>query len=532
MTKKTDRELQALLRRDFSAFIERVFYELNPGAMFLSHWTIDLIAAKLEACRRGEIKRLIINLPPRHLKSIAASVAWSTYILGHDPTAEILGVSYAQDLSEKFSRDARTIMSSAWYQRLFPTRLLANRQAANEFETTAHGFRKATSVGGVLTGRGADFIIIDDPLKPDDAMSETLRKSTNDWSSRTLIPRLTDKATGCIVLIMQRLHEDDLAGHLLAQDGWELLSLSAIAEEDEIHVIETPFGRERVTRKSGEALHPERESLATLDLVRASMGTANFSAQYLQAPTPPGGLLVKPEWFKRYKPEDLPRSFGQIVMSCDTANKVSELTDYSALTIWGVKDKQIYLLHVLRRRMEYPELKRTVIETAKQFGATVVLIEDRASGTQLAQELKADGLYSAQTCEPNGDKVMRFRAQTATIENGFVWLPQAAHWLDEYLKEVTSFPNGGHDDQVDSTAHALAWIKKPDPGAGWCAYYEGVWEEQQGIVRPKVHMLVPPGISHVLTLLGRQLPVPNDRVILVTEEEAQCLLGPGFKILD
>ncbi len=529
-----EKEFLAMLRLYFAAFVERCFYELNPGAVFSPHWSVDLLAAILDSCRTGETRRLIINLPPRHLKSIIASVALPAFLLGHDPAAQILCVSYSQDLSEKFSRDCRTIMSSAWYRRLFPrTRLSPTRQAANDFETTAHGFRKATSVGGVITGRGADFIIIDDPLKPEDAMSKSQREGTNEWYSHTLFSRLNDKKLGRVIIIMQRLHEDDLVGYLLAQGGgWDLLSLPAIAEADEVHTIKSVFGDERVTRRQGEALHPERESLATLETIRQSLGSAVFAAQYQQAPTPPAGLMAKLSWFKRYKQGDLPTRFDQIVMSCDTANKVSELSDYSVFTIWGAKNKNYYLLHVLRRKMNYPDLKRTIKETAEQFRVTTILIEDRASGTQLIQELISEGFDSVKGCSPDGDKVMRFHAQTGTIENGFVWLPEEAHWLADYLHEITAFPNSKHDDQVDSTAQALAWFKIPNSAEVWIAYYKHLAEVAWGIEPPSVRMLAPIGISHVQTLSGKSVAVPNDRIILLTERDAAPLVAAGFKRLD
>lgn len=479
MTQALNRQLRAILRRDPSAFIEKVFYELNPGAVYLPNWTIDLIAATLEQVRLGMITRLIINLPPRSLKSIIASVAFPAFVLGHDPTAEIICTSYAQDLADKFSRDTRTIMLSNWYQDLFSgTRLSSNRMAAAEFETTMHGFRKATSVGGVLTGRGAKFIIIDDPMKPEEALSKALRENTNHWFSHTLFSRLNSKATGCIILVMQRLAQGDLTDYLIEQGGWTVLNLAAIAQDDEEYVFDNTFGRVKIIRRKGEALHPAHESLETLESIRKNVGSAVFSAQWLQEPTPPEGLMVKREWFKRYTPEDLPDSFDQVVMSVDSANKATELSDYSAMTIWGVNGKEIYLLHVLRRKLNYPDLKRTVIETAQQFAASTVLIEDRASGTQLIQELLADGLYAVTGVEPVGDKVMRMNAQTAMIENGFVYLPTEAHWLDEYLHEMTAFPNAKHDDQVDSTAQALQWVKAtPEPGI--LGFYRMRYEEEQ-----------------------------------------------------
>jgi hypothetical protein len=221
-----------------------------------------------------EIPRLIINLPPRHLKSLLASVAFPAWCLGHDPSAQILCVSYAQDLADKLARDCRGIMMSPWYRRIFPTRLAPHRQAVQEFLTTRQGYRLATSNGGVLTG-GADIILIDDPLKPEEALSDTQRQAANDWFSHTLYSRINNKRTGAIVIIMQRLHEDDLVGHVLTQEPWEVLSFPSIAEQDERHEIETILGPRSFTRRRGEALHPEREPLDTLDRIRRTIGEYN-----------------------------------------------------------------------------------------------------------------------------------------------------------------------------------------------------------------------------------------------------------------
>src|SRR5579872_7290686 len=238
----TGREYLTLLRCDFCGFIERSFNELYPHAEYLPNWHIEVMASKLEAIRRHEITRLIITLPPRNSKSHCASIAFPVWLLGQQPSAQIIGASYGQDLANKLAMDCRSLMWSRFYQQLFPTRLLPQRQAVQEFATTEGGFRLATSVGGVLTGRGADFIIIDDPLKPDEAVSDVRRKAVNDWFDQSLVSRLNDKRQGCIVLIMQRLHEDDLVGHVLEQGGWKLLRFPAIAEEHELYTIETPYG--------------------------------------------------------------------------------------------------------------------------------------------------------------------------------------------------------------------------------------------------------------------------------------------------
>ena len=213
----TPAEYGVLLRHDFASFAARCFHDLNPQTCLAVNWHLEVIAAKLTAVREGKIRRLIINMPPRHLKSLMASIAFPAWCLGHDPSAQILCVSYAQDLADKLARDCRGIMMSPWYRQLFSTRLAPQRQAVQEFITTRQGYRLATSTGGVLTGRGADIILIDDPLKPDEALSDTQRQGCNEWYDHTLYSRRNNKQHGAIVIIMQRLHEDDLVGHVLGQ---------------------------------------------------------------------------------------------------------------------------------------------------------------------------------------------------------------------------------------------------------------------------------------------------------------------------
>ena len=457
----TANEYRELIRRDFYAFIEKCFYALNPATSFLRNWHIEAIAAVLEACRRSETKRLIINVPPRSLKSICASVAFPAWLLGQNPSSQIICASYGQELANKHALDCRSILASAWYQALFPrTRLSSERQAVQEFATTRQGFRLATSVGGMLTGRGADFLIVDDPLKPEEALSDTQRQAVNDWYDHTLYSRLNDKRQGCIILIMQRLHEDDLVGHVLDREPWRVVRFPAIAEQDEVHNIVTPLSNREFRRSAGVALHQEREPLEVLQRIRETLGEYNFAGQYQQAPAPLGGGMVKSEWFKIYTPADKPSEFELIFQSWDTANKPTELSDYSVCTTWGVKDKHAYLLHVLRKRLDYPGLKRAVREQAEAFKPETILIEDKASGTQLIQELVSEGIHAIKRYEPKMDKTMRMHSVTSTIENGFVHLPDKAAWLTDYLYEVGTFPNGKYDDQADSTSQALDWFKQ------------------------------------------------------------------------
>jgi predicted phage terminase large subunit-like protein len=454
-----------VLRHDLCAFTHRSFLELNAQTPFLSNGHIEVLAAKLEEVRRGSCRQnIIINLPPRHLKSHIISIAFPAWLLGHDPSKQILSVTYAQDFSDNLARKSRTLMTSPFYEALFDTRLAKGREAVSDFETTAGGSRFSTSVGGVLTGRGADIIIIDDPLKADDALSEPRRRSVNEWFDNTLRSRLNSQEKGAIIIVMQRLHADDLVAHVQQHESWDVLSFPAIAEQDETYDFLTPYGRRRIHRSTGEILQPALLSPTALESQRRGMTEYNFVAQYQQDPQPPSGIIVKREWLKFYDPSDLPKQFDQIFQSWDTANKDTELSDFSVCTTWGLKERHLFLLDVYRHKLEFPALKRAVRDLAALHRAKIVLIEDKASGSSLIQELRAEQ-FSLVRAAPamDGDKVMRLRAQTAKIEGGFVLFPKKAHWLEAYLSELISFPNSKYDDQVDSTVFALAWSTSHRP---------------------------------------------------------------------
>ncbi len=453
----------AFLRHDLVTFIHRAFGELNPQTRFQPAPYIQLLAARLEDCRAGKIRRLIVNLPPRSLKSHCASIAFVGWLLGHNPTIQIIAASYGQDLADKLARDTRTLMESDWYRTLFPTRLSA-RRAVNDFATTAGGTRMATSVGGVLTGRGADVIIIDDPLKPDEALSEVGRRAVNDWYDNTLLSRLNNKSTGCIIIVMQRLHQDDLVGHVLRQDDWTVVSFPAIAEEREEVVYLTPYGPRQFVRRPGEALHPERESVQEYHLMRGRIGLYNFSSQYQQRPIPVSGNLIRREWLRFYHPDHERLQKWRIVQSWDTASKTSELNDYSACTTWSLEGDKFYLLDVFRQRLNYPDLKRAIISHAAAYGSPTVVIEDKSSGTQLIQDLRNERMLDVVEYKPpaGADKIMRLHACSDRFENGRVVLPERAPWLDDYITELIGFPGAKHDDQVDSTTQALDYLREPD----------------------------------------------------------------------
>jgi predicted phage terminase large subunit-like protein len=442
------RLLDDIQREVFEAFVHRAFCVINPGQEYTQNWHISAIAHALDKVRRGESKRLIIAMPPRYLKSVTVSIAFPAFLLGHDPSLKIIAASYAESLAAAHSNEFRRLIQSDAYKRLFPkTRVDPAKNTETEVRTTAGGLRFATSVGGALTGRGGQLIIIDDPLKPDEAA----------WYEKTVTSRLDHKGEGAIILVMQRLHVDDLAGHLLEAGGWDYLGLPAIAEIEEA----IPLTRDRVhTRRPGELLFPARESMAVLDQLKREMGSYAFSAQYQQEPVPLGGGLIKWDWFRFYDEDKLPPYPHEIVISWDTASKSTQLADYSVGTVWARYGDNCALLDVVRGKYAFPELRRIVISTAAKYQHRKILIEDVGSGTALAQVLRAEGL-PVDAIRPFGDKVMRMSAQTARIEEGRVFLPKSAPWLKALRDELVAFPHGKHDDQVDSIAQALAWFTQP-----------------------------------------------------------------------
>jgi predicted phage terminase large subunit-like protein len=390
------------------------------------------------------------------LKSIAISVAYVAWRLGHDPTLRVIVVSYSAELAAELHRQFRMVVKSAWYAELFPNVRWA-KETSVEFVTSRGGGRYATSVGGTLTGRGADLIIVDDPLNAAESHSETARKKLIDWFGGTLASRLNDKTRNPMIVVAQRLHEDDLPGHLLRAGGWQHLSLPATALERE-RILIGP-GRFHL-RRPGEALHEAREPLHVLEQIRAEIGSLKFSAQYQQQPVPLEGNLVRREWFKPYDALP-PRTYNsRIVQSWDVAATTGSGSDYSVCTTWLICGGNFYLLHVFRERLTYPPLRCKVIELAQEHRTETILIEDAGFGLNLIQDLYTDKpawMPNPIGIKPVSTKLDRFEAQTAKIEAGHLRIPNEAHWLGAFLNEMLAFPNARHDDQVDSVSQFLQW---------------------------------------------------------------------------
>ena len=449
--------VDALIREDFCAFLQRVFQTVSPGDTFQANWHHQAIAWQLERIEFGLNRRLVINIPPRSLKTIIASIAWPAWLLGHDPTRKIVCISYSADLALSFARECRKVMQTAWFQRAFPACRLSRRTAEHDFETTRGGGRFSTSIDGTLTGRGGHVVIIDDPMKVSDANSESARRKAMEFYSQTAISRLNDPSTGAMLLVMQRLHEDDLAGRLLDEEKWHHLCLPARADER----CKIPTGPKTYhIMRPGEYLEPIRSGADELIDLERRMGSPTFSAQYLQRPVPATGQLIRREWL-RFQDVMPDRSMGgTLVQSWDTANKAGLFSDYSSCVTALVQGNRIYVLDVYRERLDFPQLRASVVRLANHWRADVLLIEDRASGEQLLRTLWHDrprGVPTPIARPATTDKESRVAGQSHRIEAGDLILPRDAPWLASFLHELLGFPNARYDDQVDALTHLLGW---------------------------------------------------------------------------
>jgi predicted phage terminase large subunit-like protein len=451
-------QLDATLRSSLFAFTWFVFDLLHPSDRFIPAWHVKAMVRALDDAVAGRTKRLLITVPPRHLKSITASVALPAFWLGHDPTARIIVASYGADLASKHARDFRAVLSSPEYQRLFPqTRIDPKRNTELEVMTTARGMRKAVSVGGPVTGFGARVLIVDDLMKAADAQSETERRRVKEFFDQTLYSRMDDKTEGIIIAIQQRLHEDDFAGHLIDK-GFEHLTLPAIAEEDLTYRL--PMGLE-YTRHKGEALFPEKEPLETLEEIRREIGPYAFGSQYQQNRVPPDGATIRWEWFGVYDERPSRSELLVVVQSWDTAHSPEPTADFSVCTIWGLsKAGPWYLLDLWRRQIDYPTLLRAARELKRTWVADHVVIEKEGVGYALLGDLRKEFIGTIHPYLPRLDKESRFAAQSAKIESGLISLPREASWLGAFKNELVAFPNGRNDDQVDSVAQFLEWVSR------------------------------------------------------------------------
>lgn len=463
--------LAAVMRECFPLFIRKVFETVSPGSDYLHNWHIDAIAEHLLAVERGELRRLVVNMPPRNLKSIAITVAWSARLLGMDPSRQILAASYAEKLAIKHNVDVRLVCSRPWFREAFPAfRFAPDQNEKSKFQTTLRGHRIATSVGSSAIGEGGDFLIVDDPHNPTEAASDTERERATTWFDQGFTTRLNDKRTGAIVVVMQRLHEKDLSGHVLEKGGWHHLKLEAEAEGHRVISI----GGFKKTRKPGDILHPGREGPAELAQAKRDLGSYGYAGQYQQNPSPIEGGVLKLAWFRRYRvaPDPL-ASAVRYVVSIDTAQKESELNDYTVAGVFAIEGTRWHLVDVERERLDSVELLKSSRALFLKWRPVAMLVEDKGSGIGLIQQLRrgarADELDPKEkrqsvlsvpvvAIDPGQrDKVVRAMNVAPMIEAGHVWLPESAPWLHDLETELRNFPNVAHDDQTDMLTQFVAW---------------------------------------------------------------------------
>ena len=460
MTDLDPRQLAAfmirLARDDLSVFVAGAFRVLHDEP-YLRNWHIAAICTSLMQAANGTSRRQIITMPPRTMKSFIASICFAAWLLGRNPAEKIICASYAQPLSNDFAYQMLKLMRSAWYRRVFPgTRLDPKKQSTEEIRTTRGGYRLSTSTGGTLTGRGASFIIIDDPIKAQDAHSQVARENALRWYTGTVASRLNNQKTGRIVVVAQRLHMEDLPGQLIAMGGWKELCLPLVAHCDQqIEVSQAYF----VGRPPGHTLHEARFTDDDIARLRSEMGEADFEAQYNQRPMPPGGALFKLQWLQRYDEPPAEHQTEAVIQSWDTAYDVHECNDYSVCTTWALSGKRYYLLDVLRERLEFPALEKAVYSQRQKWKADLVILEKAGSGKSVYQNINVG--KPQQWCkilQPEGSKTDRASQQSPKFERGEVYVPNEAPWLKAFLGELMSFPHCRHDDQVDSAVQFLTAV--------------------------------------------------------------------------
>lgn len=455
------------LRNSITPFIRKTFETVDPKAGYKHNWHIDLISEYLEAVYLGQIENLIINIPPRSIKSIAVSVAFPAWLLGRDPSEQVINSSYAAKLSIKHSIDCRTVMESKWYRAAFPeTKFASDQNEKSKFVTTKRGHRIATSVGASAVGEGGNYLICDDPINPQEALSDTVRLTTNEWLDQTWSSRKNDQEHSKEILIMQRLHVDDPTGHLLKNGDWEHLVIPQIAESKT--TITFPISGRVITRFEGDVLHEERMGKKKVEDMKRRLGTYGFAGQQQQRPVPRGGGRIKIDWFKRHRKE--PEEWDEVIISLDTAQKDKQINNPSVGEVFCRMGSIWYLTHIWKDRVRYPELKQHVIAMAGHYHPDGILIEDKSSGASLIQELNQNTSLPVIGVEPEADKVTRMDTQTPSLEAGIISLPDPtaihAPWLSSFEENIMHFPSCAEWDEIDALSQFLKHLRKREQQGG------------------------------------------------------------------
>src|SRR5260370_9866362 len=376
------------------------------------NWHLDLICEYLEQVSAGAISRLVINCPPRFMKSLLVSVFWPVWTWTTHPETRWLFASYAKSLALKHSRDRRKLLLSDWYSSTFPgVRLSGDDNTQAAFSNTAEGAMRATSVGASVTGFGAETIVIDDLINPAQADSEAERTTGLRWYDESLSTRHNDKKTGRTVIVEQRTHLEDPTGHVVAQGGWVHLSVPSEFQRHTVFVF--PRSGRQVVWEEGDVLWRKREDKPQLEAAKQRLGSYAYSSQYLQDPVPRGGALFREEWLHRTYREP-PAHFDKLIISLDTAFKTGESANYSAAVVIGLlaepdgtHEPGYYVLRAWHDRLPFNQLKRFVVALAAEFNPDEVLVEDAASGQSLIQELTAATVLPLKAVKVDSDKFSR-----------------------------------------------------------------------------------------------------------------------------
>ena len=450
-------------RNSYAAFFKKAFGIIEPGSPLLWNWHIDLLAEYLEAVYHNEIKDLIINIPPRTLKSNIVTVGFPAWLLGKDPSEQIIRASYANKLAIRHNVSTRTIVESAYFRSVFPDTILSKDQNEKSmFQTTMRGHSIATSVGGTATGEGGNWLFLDDPMNPKEAISDTERESSNEWVDQTWSSRENNPKKAHNIIVMQRLNVNDTTGHVLAQDtGYEHLVVPQLAEKKTIIIF--PRSKREVVREVKEPIHEERFGKKEISRAKKKLGSYGFAGQQQQRPVPLKGGRIKLHWFPRF--QQLPRHWHETVLSFDTANKAKEINDHSVCEVYRRYGERWFLIDLWKERVVYPDLKKALYKLNGKYKPDTILIEDKASGQQLIQDARNESSLPIIAIEPEADKITRMDTQSASIESAVITLPAESlstkyPWLYDLENNIKQFPQPAEWDEIDSMSQFLKWLRR------------------------------------------------------------------------
>lgn len=425
-----------------------------------------MICEYLEAVTRGEIRRLVINMPPRHMKSLTVSVLWPAWSWIHKPESRWLYSSYSHQLSIRDSVKCRSLIESFWYRSNWGSvfNLREDQNQKIRFENNRTGYRIATSVGGSATGEGGDFIVVDDPHNIEERESDTIRDGVLRWWDEVMSTRVNDPKRSGHVIVMQRVHENDLSGHVLAQGGYEHLCLEAEYESKRKRFSIPRYVDPRV--EEGQPLWSARFGPTELAENKLRLGSMAYAGQFQQRPAPPEGRIVKREWWK-YQNGNMPEKYDSIIQSWDMAFKDEDDSSYVVGQVWGKRGGDRFLLDQMRRKMDFLESLQGVMTLRERWPlAHKILIEDKANGPAIITTLKKK-ISGIIPIAPTGSKIARAQACTPSIESGNVFLPDPAEnrWVEDFIEEWAMIPNNQYWDQVDAASQALNYFQRaPSPG--------------------------------------------------------------------